>query len=331
MDKLLINIIFVILSLLSFGQNLVPNGSFEEYLLCPDNTNGFYIESCKYWSNPTLGTSDYFNSCSTEYDTSLQRFMFSVPQNYVGEQNARTGNAYAGFSYTQVDDPTVFWVDQTYSEYMQVELNEELISGKFYELKFYVSNAFVNICGNSVGALFLNNEMNASHNNIIQLEPQIQSDLNVFFCDSIKWFEIKQMFQAKGGERFLIIGVFTPLYQMQTSDYSGNIISGPGQYGANEYLYIDDVSLMETSIELPNIFTPNGDKINDICSFENLRSVISEIQIFNRWGEIVFTSNGSFEWDGKLADGRECTEGVYYYYITTKNDTALQGFISLMR
>lgn len=331
MDKPFLNIIFFILSSFAIGQNLVPNGSFEEYNWCPDNANGFYIEAAKYWSNPTMGTSDYFNSCSTEYDISQQRFLFSVPQNYIGEQEARTGSAYGGFSYTQVDDPQVFWLDQIYSEYLQVELTQELEPGKFYELRFYVSNAFTIFCGNSIGALFVNTEMNQSHQTIIQQKPQVQSDLNVFFCDSTKWFEVKKTFQALGGERFLILGVFTPLYEMQTSDYNGNIISGPGQYGANEYLYIDDVSLEETPIELPNIFTPNGDGSNDFFFLEALEATASEIRIFNRWGETVYSSKEIFQWDGKLANGNECTEGVYYYTITTKNDMIFQGFISLMR
>lgn len=331
MDKPFLNIIFFILSSFASAQNLVPNGSFEEYNWCPDYANGFYIEAAKHWNNPTMGTSDYFNSCSTYYDIAQQRFMFSVPQNYAGEQNARTGSAYAGFSYTQGNDPEIFWLDQIYSEYMQIELNQELTAGNFYELQFYVSNAFIDICGNSVGALFVNTEMNESHQTIIQQDPQVQSDLNVFFCDSTKWFEIKQTFQASGGEKFLIIGVFTPLYKMQTSDYNGNIISGPGQYGANEYLYIDDVSLVETSVELPNIFTPNNDGSNDVFFVDALKATASEIQIFNRWGETVYSSKDVFQWDGKLTNGDGCSEGVYYYTITTKNDMIFQGFISLMR
>lgn len=334
MDKPFLNIIFFILSSFAFGQNLVPNGSFEEYNWCPYQTgsvDSFYINSCKYWTMPTLGTSDYFNACSIQYDISQQRFLFSVPQNYIGDQEARTGNAYAGFSYTQVDDPQVFWLDQIYSEYMQVELTRELTAGEFYELQFYVSNAATTICGNSVGALFVNSEMNELHQTIIQQQPQIQSDLNVFFCDSTKWFEVKKTFQALGGERFLIIGVFTPLYQMKTSDYNGNIISGPGQYGANEYLYVDDVSLVETSFELPNIFTPNNDGSNDIFSVDALNGTAREIRIFNRWGETVYSSEDIFQWDGKLPNGAECSEGVYYYTIETKNDMIFQGFISLMR
>jgi OOP family OmpA-OmpF porin len=331
LDKPFLNIIFLILNSLVFGQNLVPNGSFEESNWCPSYADGFYVEAAKYWSNPTLGTSDYFHSCSTDYDTFQQRFMFSVPQNYVGDQDARTGNAYAGFSYTQVDDPQLPWLDQIYSEYMQVELIHELTAGKFYDLQFYVSNAFTSICGNSVGALFVNTEMNQPHQTIIQQQPQVQSDLNVFFCDSTKWFEIRKTFQATGGERFLIIGVFTPLYQMQTSDYNGNIISGPGQFGANEYLYVDDVSLTETSIELPNIFTPNNDGSNDVFSVDVLKTTINEIRILNRWGEVVYSSTDIFQWDGKLPNGNECSEGVYYYTLKTKNDIIFQGFISLMR
>ena len=37
-----------------------------------------------------------------------------------------------------------------------------------------------------------------------------------------------------------------------------------------------------------------------------------EVNIYNRWGKLVFTSNDpNFEWDGTLENGNECGEGAY--------------------
>lgn len=74
---------------------------------------------------------------------------------------------------------------------------------------------------------------------------------------------------------------------------------------------------MDINSLFPNIFTPNGDKINDYFQ----PSEISESEcleylhykIYNRWGELLFeTDQNSGYWDGSY-DGKPVSEGVYYY------------------
>lgn len=280
---------------------------------------------------PTLGSSDYFNSCST--DTGSNTFpQFGVPQNYVGYQKARTGNGYAGLVFVQDEIDT-----QEYSEYIQVKLNSQLEAGKIYNLKFYLNcsqlviGATQSICPNSIGALLTPNELNIGNYDIISMIPQFQSDLNVFFCDTAKWFEVNHTFQAAGNENYLTIGVFTPLPIIQTTDYEGNLL-----LGASVYYYIDDVSLTEIDYmsmidgKIPNIFTPNGDGINDYFMFDNSLVYAKRLTILNRWGSIVFQSDSNFLWDGSH-DGKECTDGVYYYIIEVGNDFKVNGFLTLMR
>lgn len=87
---------------------------------------------------------------------------------------------------------------------------------------------------------------------------------------------------------------------------------------------------------VPNVFTANGDGINDQfypftkCSFEHY-----ELLIFNRWGELIFkTSNPIDKWDGKY-NGVDCSSGVYVYLITYKFPTLqtknAYGSITLLR
>ena len=47
--------------LLHAQTNLVPNGSFETYTMCPDG--GGVINYATPWYSPTTGTTDYYNSC----------------------------------------------------------------------------------------------------------------------------------------------------------------------------------------------------------------------------------------------------------------------------
>jgi gliding motility-associated-like protein len=69
--------------------------------------------------------------------------------------------------------------------------------------------------------------------------------------------------------------------------------------------------------ELPNVFSPNGDGINDLYTATNPLGYVKKVdmKIFNRLGELVFqTDNPLIEWDGKIQNSNKMvSSGVYYY------------------
>jgi gliding motility-associated-like protein len=69
-------------------------------------------------------------------------------------------------------------------------------------------------------------------------------------------------------------------------------------------------------IEAANAFTPNNDGFNDYFEIRNSGiSSIGLVQIFNRWGEIVFeTQDLNIKWDGMFR-GEPVNPGVYMYII----------------
>ena len=70
-------------------------------------------------------------------------------------------------------------------------------------------------------------------------------------------------------------------------------------------------------IRVPNVFTPNGDGINDIIRILGTVSGISDVRfsIFNRWGQRVFYTQDKYRgWDGQH-DGRDALPGVYAYML----------------
>jgi gliding motility-associated-like protein len=83
----------------------------------------------------------------------------------------------------------------------------------------------------------------------------------------------------------------------------------------------DDVCVTVTenfSAFFPNSFTPNGDGLNDV--FLILGQGISDVKldIYNKWGERLFSSNDQDNgWDGTLK-GLACDAGVYTYNISYK-------------
>jgi gliding motility-associated-like protein len=94
-----------------------------------------------------------------------------------------------------------------------------------------------------------------------------------------------------------------------------------------------------SEIEVPNIFSPNGDGINDFFQVkaQTLRT-FSGI-IVNRWGRTVFEWENwqDYEagWDGKLSGGTEASPGVYYFVINAvgmdDQEYEIQGPLHLMR
>ena len=92
----------------------------------------------------------------------------------------------------------------------------------------------------------------------------------------------------------------------------------------------------ESSIIIPNVFTPNGDGSNDFFSVfgENLVEVKGEI--FNRWGQKMFAwDNVNGKWDGRTLSGNEVPDGTYFYIIEAKGVDGKEyfekGTLSLIR
>lgn len=88
------------------------------------------------------------------------------------------------------------------------------------------------------------------------------------------------------------------------------------------------------SILPPNIFTPNGDGINDKWVIEGLADYAScSVAVFNRYGQQVYKSQGySRAWDGTI-DGKMVPAGTYYYIITDKTSDwqRLTGAVTIIR
>lgn len=84
---------------------------------------------------------------------------------------------------------------------------------------------------------------------------------------------------------------------------------------------------------IPNVFTPNGDGVNDRWVIQYLESYPgATIEIFNRYGQRVYQSvNYTNPWDGTL-NGQPLPTGTYYYVINPKNGRQqMAGFVDLIR
>jgi gliding motility-associated-like protein len=93
-----------------------------------------------------------------------------------------------------------------------------------------------------------------------------------------------------------------------------------------------------SKLEVPNVFTPNGDNSNDVFFVKSANLTEITALIYDRWGNKVYeltTDKGNIAWDGKTQSGKEAAEGTYFYVITAKGKDGqsydTKGTVSLMR
>jgi gliding motility-associated-like protein len=89
-------------------------------------------------------------------------------------------------------------------------------------------------------------------------------------------------------------------------------------------------------IYVPTAFTPNGDGKNDkLTPFPVGIKQLNSFKVFNRWGQIVFSTNNLHDgWDGRLS-GKEQASGVFVWMAEgiTKDGKTIkkQGIVTLIR
>jgi gliding motility-associated-like protein len=81
--------------------------------------------------------------------------------------------------------------------------------------------------------------------------------------------------------------------------------------------------LSSKDIDFPNVFSPNGDQINDVIFIGDIKSIelVKDFEVFDRWGNMVFLEkefapgNPGDGWDGSF-DGKPLNPGVYICKMT---------------
>jgi gliding motility-associated-like protein len=98
----------------------------------------------------------------------------------------------------------------------------------------------------------------------------------------------------------------------------------------------------DNGVFVPNGFSPNGDKNNDVFMLYSSGAVasIEEFMVFDRWGELIcYHKNGSpnypaYGWDGTFK-GKKMNTGVFVYFITVRyfdgSTEVFKGDLTLIR
>ncbi len=91
------------------------------------------------------------------------------------------------------------------------------------------------------------------------------------------------------------------------------------EFGCFDSTCIEFVVREDVNIFIPNVFTPNGDGVNDLFYVvgSGLGPADFQLLIFNRWGQLIFESNHiEQKWDGRNKSGTHyVSEGVYPFIL----------------
>ena len=93
----------------------------------------------------------------------------------------------------------------------------------------------------------------------------------------------------------------------------------------------------EALVYIPNVFTPNGDSVNDAFEIVLQNGIVERGWIFNRWGNIVCTfSPTQLKWNARdERTGKPVLDGVYTYVLYFKPANTVsklyQGFVTLIK
>jgi gliding motility-associated-like protein len=327
--KYLIFVILLLYNIFGYAQtNYIYNSNLNDYdtRYCDVfHFLGFGDSIVSNWSSPNLATIDYYNSCeSTNF--------LSIPYNLVGTIfDPSSLDGYIGIvNYIE----PAWW-----NEYVRTNLRSSLSKDSTYRLTFkiYSTNGTVNT---NFGVCFEKDSIFRNIDTIISTQYPEYTYMSDNIIEKGKWetleFKITPQIDSL---QYLLFGYF-PHEKTLLIDSTNYIDTLPKA----TYFLIDDIYLIKDTIDLvlntcaialPDAFTPNADGLNDEWKPLIHSDCTADIdnyllRIFNRWGEVVFTSHDKNEtWKGINNE-----IGTYVYYLQYDDRGKIQikqGNVELIR
>jgi hypothetical protein len=319
MNRVKLTIGFVVMfGVLNSQTNLVLNGGFESYSVCPTNSNQFQ-NNVDFWYKANTSTPDYYNSCCTTGCLGTD-----IPNTGMGLQNTNSGNGFAGIFIIQTSSPA------NEREYIGTQLINPMILGHNYYVEFFVSLADIERYATSrIGAHFSNSQVFQNDALVINLTPQIQNPFGNFLSDNVNWMKVSGSFIAAGGEQWLTIGNFY-------NDLSTDTLFVTSSVNKEAYYFIDDVSVIDSTAIGIKEHEKNSAKLHvfPIPAKDEISIEFSELKKGNL---VVIDINGkvvmqkSFEAQLLQLDVSALPAGVYFAEAVLENEKKLRQKVVVVR
>ena len=255
------------------AQNLVINGSFE--------SQRKYFKKKKKLKDGVTSLRGNINC-------------FNLSNNPPGYQSPYDGNSYCGLILT-----SDYRNECSVRDYIQLKLSEPLKAG--YK---YLFSLQINLANNSgyytdqIGISFSEQDLSKKGSGLLKFigKPSITNDNNNFLRDTLEWVEFKEIYNATGGEQFIIIGNFQECNRSSRKELTPN--KGDGvlknmkqNYLAKQnndvslqtikrlaYYFIDDISMeqLKTNDSITYLSVESACTINKPISKNNDNNLIQD-------------------------------------------------------
>ncbi len=231
----------------SWAQNLVPNGSFEEYSECPDALN--QTERALGWSR-YRGSPDYFHACNEEG-------LVSVPNNMMGFQQAAVGEGYVG---------VITWTSTSPNnrEHLGAALLDTLQIGMPVYISYKISPATDGmISSHSMHWTASGAGLRFTMNSYLQNQAVPLPNAAALFCstpplDTSIWYTVSGVYIPDSAYTHVVLGSF-----MDDELVISEVLNNNGAY-LSAYVYYDEICVSynqdECDIEMGVFYMKNDFK-----------------------------------------------------------------------
>jgi len=309
--------------LTGFGQNLLPNGSFEQVYKPIKSKYSGNIEQATPWFPAGIGSPDLIMQGNFNY----------------GYFKAFSGNNYAGIILYDGDN-------KDFREYLSIKLINKLEINKKYTVRLKVAAAKQSyFYTDELGLAFNADSLLSKDWNTISIVPQLKSDKYKAINDTANWKSLEWEYISNGTEKFLTIGNFR-------NDINTNLqTSGIKSMIRLAYIYLDDFKITPfiaatdsakvekiapeknqikngttKKVVVPNVITPNNDGFNDIFTIENL-PLYAQLIVRNKKGNVVYSSlNYKNNWNGD-----DLPNGNYQYELKLPDGNVIYGTLDIVK
>lgn len=225
----------------------LPNGDFEEFHECPDRL--MQIDLAKHWFSAGEGTPDYFLNCGLR-------------------ANIRP---FSGDGMIAIIPFSSYGVDQ---EYIGVKLLDSLKKDKVYCLQYSVSpDSESPELINAIGVKFTPERPFIHYWQLDEINPDLKDKQ---FHQAGEWTKVKLKYQAKGGERYMVVGNFTESSKVATQTNAPKT-----KMSWYSYYYFDDFDLFES--------------MNGSCIREEREMPLSSNTVGNQLTLILYFDSDQYE------------------------------------
>jgi len=303
------------------------NGGPYNYLWSNGSSSSQVTVSANYYTTPNIYSVTISDGCSSPNATATFTIDVKPLPSFNFTHTPRKGCAplTVFFSASPDNQNTYIWNFGGESEFFGPAANPVFTQPGTYSVHLTVSNQFGCMVDTSLvnyieayptpTAMFF-----AEPSSVTQLNPDVYFKNESVGAASFFW---------DFGDYTSPNNTSTLIHPSHTYEYVGNYIVylvAINAYGCKDTARQVIEVRPEVLVYIPNAFTPDGNGKNDVFFPKGIgiREDGYKMEIFDRWGELIFTSNKLSEgWDGRVkGTGVIAQEGVYVYKIMV---TTLEG------